>query len=140
QGTEDTTTHRPIWYTVFDNLGEATTVQHYDGDGVTITSTNGVPNAPASSLLREQTVGAYDEQGRAYQTTVYDVNQSTGAVSSTGLTTNTYYDHRGDVIETSNPGGDVDKSQYDGAGRVIEQYVTDGGGLTSWSAAGTVAN
>jgi hypothetical protein len=29
--------HRPIVYTTFDNLDEATQVQAYDGDGVTIT-------------------------------------------------------------------------------------------------------
>lgn len=43
-------------------------------------------------------------------------------MSSTGLATNSYYNHRGLVIETSNPGGLVDKSQYDGAGRHIEAY------------------
>jgi hypothetical protein len=52
QTSEDATTHRPIWYSVLDNLGEATTVQHYDGDGVTMTFSNGVPNAPSASLLR----------------------------------------------------------------------------------------
>jgi len=60
--------------------------QHYDGDGVTITSTSGVPNAPSASLLREQTAISYDDQRRVYKTVVYDVNQSTGSVSSTGLT------------------------------------------------------
>ena len=77
---------------------------------------------------------------RVYQAAVYDVNQGTGAVSSTGLTTNTYYSHRGQAIETANPGGEVDKSQFDGAGRETESYVTDGAGGTSWTAAGSVAN
>jgi YD repeat-containing protein len=43
----------------------------------------------------------------------------------------------GDVIETSNPGGEVDKSQYDGPGRLIEHCTTDGASGTSWSAAGS---
>jgi YD repeat-containing protein len=137
QSSEDTTTHRPIWYYTYDNLDEVTQAQHYDGDGVTITSTNGVPNAPSASLLREQTAISYDDQQRVYQTVVYDVNQSTGSVSSTGLTTNTYYNHRGQVIEVSAPDGLVTKDQYDGAGRVIEEYQTDGASGTSWSAAGS---
>jgi RHS repeat-associated protein len=137
QSSEDTTTHRPIWYYTYDNLDEVTQAQHYDGDGVTITSTNGVPNAPSASLLREQTNTSYDDQQRVYQTVVYDVNQSTGSVSSTGLTTNIYYNHRGQMIEVSAPGGLVTKDQYDGAGRQIEEYQTDGASGTGWSAAGS---
>jgi RHS repeat-associated protein len=140
QSSKDTTTYRPITYNTYDNLDEVTQVQRYDGDGVTITSTNGVPNAPSASLLRAQTKPSYDEQGRVYQTVVYDVNQSTGVVSSSGLTTNTYYNHRGQVIETSQPGGLVDKKQYDGADRVTEDYQTDGGNNTSWSNASSVAS
>src|SRR5207249_11621592 len=67
QGTEDTTTHRPITYTTYDNLDEATQVQRYDGDGVTLTVSGGVPQAPSSSLLRAQAATSYDDQGRAYQ-------------------------------------------------------------------------
>src|SRR5712692_2582233 len=66
QGTEDSTTHRPIMYYSYDNLDEVTAVDHYDGDGVTITSTNGVPNAPSSSLLRAHSTASYDDQGRVY--------------------------------------------------------------------------
>jgi YD repeat-containing protein len=69
-----------------------------------------------------------------------NVNQSTGVPSSSALTTNTYYNHRGQVIEVSNPGGLVEKMQYDGAGRQTEDYQTDGAGGTSWTAAGSVAS
>jgi RHS repeat-associated protein len=140
QSSEDTTTHRPILYYTLDNLGEITETQHFDGDGVTITSTNGVPNPPSASLLREESKTAYDEQGRPYQTITFDVNQSNGTVSSTGLTTNYYYSHRGLAIETSNPGGLVEKQQYDGAARMIEDYQTDGASGTSWSSASSVSN
>jgi RHS repeat-associated protein len=140
QTTEDSTTYRPIMYYTFDNLNEVTETQRFDGDGVTITSTSGVPNAPSSSLLRAETVTSFDEQQRLYQTVVYDVNQSTGSVSSTGLTTNDYYNHRGQLIEESEPGGVVMKYQYDGAGRRIEAYTTDGAGGTSWSAASSVSS
>jgi YD repeat-containing protein len=68
------------------------------------------------------------------------VNQSSGAVSSTGLTTNDYFNHRGELIEDSEPGGLVMKYQFDGAGRQIESYTTDGAGGTSWSAASSVSS
>jgi len=140
QSSEDTTTHRPIMYYTLDNLGETTQVQRYDGDGVTITSTNGVPNAPAASLLRAQTVTTFDDQGRAYKTQTFSVDSTTGAVSSTALTSNTWFDHRGDVIKTAQPGGLVSKSAYDGAGRVTVSYSTDGAGDTTWANAGSVTS
>jgi RHS repeat-associated protein len=135
QPSEDTTTHRPIIYTTYDNLNEPTLVQHFDGDGATITTTNGVPVAPSSSLLRAEVGASYDNQGRVYQTQVYSVNQSTGAVSTYALTTNTYFNHRGLVMATSAPGGLWTKNQYDGAGRVTVVYQTDGAAGTSWSQA-----
>src|SRR5436190_1424673 len=97
-------------------------------DTVTISSSNGVPQAPAANLLRAEMAFAYDDQGRVYQQQVYDVNPSTGAVSSSALTTNDWYDHRGDLIKTSQPGGLVTKDQYDGAGRRVKEYTSDGGG------------
>jgi RHS repeat-associated protein len=140
QASENDGTHRPIAYTTYDNLGEATRVQSYDGDGVTITISGGVPQAPSASLLRAQTNTSYDDQGRVYQTQVFDVSPSTGAVSSTALTTNDYYDHRGGMIAQSGPGGLWAKSQYDGAGRAVFGYETDGAGGTTWSAAGSVSS
>jgi len=138
QASEDTTTHRPIIYNTFDNLNEVTQVQRYDGDGVTITSTNGVPNAPSASLLRAQTKLSYDDQGRVYNTQVYSVDPSTGSVSTNALSTQVWYDHRGEVIKKSSPGGEVDKSQFDGAGRETVSYVSDGGGDTTWTDATNV--
>src|SRR5207247_7096667 len=46
QQTEDITTHRPIMYYVLDNLGEKTTIEHFDGDGLSISSTGRVPQPP----------------------------------------------------------------------------------------------
>ncbi len=68
------------------------------------------------------------------------MNPSNGSVSSSALTTNVWYDHRGNAIEESSPGGLVTKAVYDGAGRVSEGFVTDGAGGTSWSAASSVAS
>jgi RHS repeat-associated protein len=139
QGTEDTTTHRPILYLTLDNLGEVTQQQQYDGDGVTLTSSNGVPQPPSASLLRAQTNTAYDDQSRTYQAQVFSVNPTTGAVSSTALTTNSWFNHRGFVIATSQPGGLVLKTAYDGAGRATVQYTSDGASGTTWTAAGSVS-
>jgi RHS repeat-associated protein len=140
QVAEDTTTHRPIVFNTYDNLGEVTQVQRYDGDGVTITVSAGQPQAPSASLLRAQANTLYDDQERIYQTQVFDVNPSTGAVSSTALTTNYYRDHRGDLIATSAPGGQWTKSQFDGAGRDVMDYTTDGAGGMTWAAAGSVSS
>ena len=76
QYSEDDGVNRPIVYTTYDNLNEAVEVQQYTGDGVSITTTDGVPDAPDASLLRAQKVYAYDNQGRVYQTQVYDVDPS----------------------------------------------------------------
>jgi RHS repeat-associated protein len=140
QASEDTTTHRPIVYVTYDNLDQVVTQQQYDGDSVTMTSSNGVPVAPSASLLRAQTNQVFDDQGRVYQTQVYEVNQSSGAVSNTALTTNLWYNHRGERIATSSPGGLVEKDQYDGAGRQTVTYWTDGSSGSTWTAAGSVTS
>jgi RHS repeat-associated protein len=130
QTTEDTTTHRPILYDDLDNLGEVTAVSQYDGDQVTLTNTK-----PSASLLRAYAVTKYDDQGRVYQAQQYEVNQATGGVSSTALTTNLYDDHRGDLVAESDPGGLWTKDQYDGAGRLAVESQSDGGGGATWAAA-----
>ena len=137
---EDTATNRPITYQILNNLGEVVELDTYDGDGVSLASlgsTGGVPNAPAASLLRSQTTTAYDEQGRIYQTSDKVVDQTTGEVLSS-QTTNYWYDHRGQLIKTELANGSVTKSQYDGAGRLVVQATTDGGGDTSWADAGNL--
>jgi RHS repeat-associated protein len=138
--------HRPISYTVYDNLNEAVTQEAFDGDGVTITSTAGVPDAPSSSLLRTKSVSSYDAQGRVFQSTTFSVDPSSGAVGS-GITSNTFYDHNGNPLATYIPGQPTSKNAYDGAGRVVASYTTDGGAvnnggtpLMSWSDAGSVAH
>src|SRR5262249_44488700 len=110
-----------------------------NGDGsVTLTNAPGFTQTQGQRL-RAQAVTGYDEQGRAYQSLVYDVNPVTGAVSSTALTTNNYYDHRGEEMAVSAPGGLWTKRQYDGARRATLRYSTDGAGGTTWSAAAGVS-
>ncbi|MDP9175784.1 MAG: hypothetical protein M3O30_18235 [Planctomycetota bacterium] len=144
-GESSSNVNRLIHYTIYDNLDEVVEQDTYAGDGVGITTTNGVPNAPTSSKLRARTVESYDDQGRVYQTQVFSVDPSSGTYSQ-ALTTQTYYDHRGDAIETIGATGLVTKTQYDGAGRPIMTYITDGGAvnnsgsiLTGWTNASSVS-
>jgi RHS repeat-associated protein len=138
QASENDGTNRPIYYTTYDNLNESIAQAMYTADGVTIQTVNGVPQAPDARLLRAYSTTEYDDQGRVYQANTYDVNPLTGAVSTSSLTTNYYYDHRGDQIAESDPGGLWTKDVYDGTGRLVTEYTTDGGSGTSWAAAGTV--
>jgi RHS repeat-associated protein len=140
EGSEATDLNRPVAYTEYDNLDEPTAQEQYDGDGVSISDGNsdGVPDKPSSSLLRARSTADYDDQGRVYRTHVYSVDQSSGSVSSASLTTDVWFNHRGQAIKTAEPGGLVSKYQYDGAGRVTKAFTTDGGGDASWSDAATV--
>ena len=84
QANENDGVNRPIIYTTYDNLDEAVETQQYDGDGVT--HQHGRRRAAGAGRRRccaRQEVDSYDDQGRVYQTQVYDVNPTTGAVSST---------------------------------------------------------
>ena len=183
QANENDGTHRPILYLQHDNRNEIVSQERYDGDGVAITITNGVPDRPAANLLRAKRTTAYDDQGRVYRTDTYSVDPTNGTVSSTSLMTGVWYNHRGQVIKTVQPGetmttpgtccgsvgptgtaigcssggcqtagvasvamtsasalGLVTKNQYDGAGRLIASFLTDGLGDTSWADAITAAN
>jgi RHS repeat-associated protein len=131
QASENDGTGRPIFYSVYDNLGEITSSQRYDGDGVSITYTGGVPNAPSISLLQAQTTTEYDDQGRVYQSNVYAVSQ--GTISTNSLTTNTWYNHRGLVVQVTPPDAASTKTAYDGAGRPTAVYTADAIQDTTWN-------
>ena len=139
EGSENTGVNRPIVYRTFDNLGAVTQTRMYDGDGVTISYTNDVPDAPSSSLRRAQSATSFDELGRAYRTDTYSVNPSSGSVGSDTLYSLTWFDSRGQVIKTLSPGGLVQKLSYDGAGRTTVAYTTDGGGDSGYSDADDVS-
>jgi YD repeat-containing protein len=138
QASEADGTHRPIFYVQYDNLGEIVSREQYDGDGVLVTTTAGVPDRPAPSLLRAMTTSQYDDQGRLFRTHTYSVDPASGTVSTASLTTATWYDHRGNVIKSVAPGGLVTKNLYDGVGRVVTTYQTDGLGDATWADAGSV--
>jgi RHS repeat-associated protein len=138
EASEGATVNRPVTYTQFDNLGQAVAVERYDGDGVTVTTTNGVPDRPAASLLRAKAAAEYDDLGQLFRSKAYSVDPATGAVSTAALTTAAWFDRRGNTIKLSAPGGLVEKTKYDGAGRATAVYTTDGAGDAAWADAGTV--
>src|SRR5205085_5471465 len=112
----------------------------YDGDGWIIVDANGdgVPDKPDPGLLRAYQVNSYDDQGRPYRTYSYNVDQVTGSISSAVQTSQTWYDHRGQVVETVDANGLVEKKQYDGAGRQVEDFKSDGGADAGWADATNV--
>jgi YD repeat-containing protein len=141
QANENDGTHRPIVYYRYDSLDRLIETDQYDGDTVSIyldANSDGVPDPPSPDRLRAETTTEYDDQDRPYRTHTFSVDPTTGNVSSTSLDTRTYYDQLGQVIATAAPGGLWTKTSYDGVGRVKATFTTDGGGGTSWAAAGTV--
>jgi YD repeat-containing protein len=126
---------RMITYSEYDNLGNAIALETYDGDAQTITriqeeggaDSDGVPNRPSSSLMRSKLANSFDEQGRVYRSLVYNVDQSTGSPGNL-LQSDLWYDRRGNVIKTKEPTGSVSKANYDGPGRVLQVFASDGGG------------
>lgn len=150
--TEDTDTHRLISYLHYDNLNRILSAETYAGDMVPLygydserdyltiidEDTDSVPDTPDESLLRAKTVTSFDNRNQVYQTQVYAVDPTDGTVGY-ALSTNTWHDKRGNVIKTSAPGGLVQKFVYDGVGRVVASYTTDGGGDSSWSDANSVS-
>src|SRR5207247_3736612 len=98
--------YRPLVDLEVDNLDHAFATERYKGDGVSIVDANndGVPDKPAAALLRARATASFDEQGRVYRTNVFDVNPTTGAISTGSLQTDLWFDHRGETIKASYPG------------------------------------
>ena len=135
--------NRLITYTSYDNLGEPTASRTYAGDGVSLSDFSAWTTSTDSSKLRAYSTQSYDDQGRVYLSAVYSVDPTSGSVGY-DLVANTFYDHRGNVVETSSPGGIVTKHAFDGAGRDVKDSTTDGGVLNSasanWTNAQTTTN
>ncbi|MFT3787347.1 MAG: RHS repeat-associated core domain-containing protein [Tepidisphaeraceae bacterium] len=127
----------------YDNLGRTLSTDAYDGDRVAIvfdTTTGGLGRDTLTGALgadsdgngsvdiaarRSRTATSYDERGQVYQTRVYAVSQSDGTLGSNVLTTDYWYDARGQLIKTDAPGGLITKNVYDGVGRPTRTYQLD---------------
>lgn len=145
--------HRLITFYTLDNLGEATGTYLYAGDQVPLTDfANWTDTGTDPGKMRAWTRSAYDDQGRAYQTVAVGIDPANGVSGLTdaqiqalpGLTTNLFFDHRGNTIAESDPGGQVTKHAYDGAGRDAKDSITDGGVLAAapldWTHAGSLSS
>jgi len=73
--------------------------------------------AEVTSPARDRTA-EFDHHGRANRCHVFSVHPSTGALSATSLTSDTWLDHRGEVIKTAAPGGRITQEAHEGGGRV----------------------
>ncbi|MEX0669944.1 MAG: hypothetical protein WD060_05760, partial [Pirellulales bacterium] len=103
--TESLSVNRPLTFTDYDNLGRVTGRSVYDGDGIWVidANTDGVPDKPAASLLRSSQVSFYDAQDRVFRTQELFVDQTTGALGTPRLTTDMFYDRRGNVAAVYAP-------------------------------------
>jgi len=139
--TEDPSVNRPLSFTDYDNLGRVTGRSVFDGDGIQVIDANadGVPDKPAAALLRSSQVSLYDAQDRVYRTQELFVDQTTGAVGTPQLTTNLFYDRRGNVAATFAPNAPVMQSRYDGAGRLTTSFTLGNVPSANWANATSIA-
>ncbi|MFN7811278.1 MAG: hypothetical protein ACK5SI_01280, partial [Planctomycetia bacterium] len=135
--TEDPSVHRPLTYLLYDNLDRVTLASIYDGDGVTIVDANadGIPDTPAAGLLRRWQASFYDAQDRMYRTQERFVDQATGAVGTPRLTTDLFFDRRGNVAAVYSPNAPVSQSRYDGAGRLTTSLTLGNVRSATWTTA-----
>src|SRR5665213_2754454 len=152
--------HRPIVYSVLDNLGEVSRVYQYDGDMIplgdfaTAAGTDAVPTVHAGAA-RALSLAGYDDQGRAYVSSQLSVDQTYGLQTSLGvnltdaqilalpaLVTNNFRDQAGNLVAVYAPGGLASKEGYDAAERLTKASQTDGGAVNgatmNWANANSV--
>jgi RHS repeat-associated protein len=115
----------------YDNLSNLTTQQAYADANANFVIDSGE--------LRETGQANYDEKGLVYQTVWSNVDPVTGAVGDS-LTTNVWYNARGFNIKSRGPNGEFQKTQYDGAARVIATFVSFDDAETTYALASTVAS
>jgi RHS repeat-associated protein len=95
-----------------------------------------------SGELRGRTDTAFDDLGRPYQSTMFNVNPTTGNVTAgTGqdghaLTTSAFYDNGGRAVKVADPNGLLHKTTFDGAGRVTATYLSYDSGTNEATWAG----
>ncbi len=142
-----------VMVNTLDNLGDVTASYTFSGEingaPISMASTGadagtGVPDqlvgqiaaaVPGNTSGSPNLVGLsetqYDSLNRPYEQLTYSVDPTSGDVSSTAETTQTFYGPRGDVIESVSPTGLVTKDVYNGVGELVMQYETDGGAVNN---------
>ncbi len=134
-----------------DNLGNTLATLTFNGGATTIANaiaaaTSAAPGAVLAGLVGYST-SEYDSQNRDYEDQTYSVDPATGTISTSALTSYTFYGPRGNVIESVAPTGQVTQNVYNGVGELIDTYITDGGAVNNggatnltYAAAGSVSN
>ena len=114
----------------YSNLDEVTQVDLYRDSDSDFTLDSGE--------LRGRRVASFDDLGRVYQESVYEVDPSSGTAGDR-LTTNYWYDPRGYGAKTASPNGLFSKTTIDGAGRAITQWLSIDGSESSYADALTAS-
>ena len=142
EATEDAATNRIVSYQSYDNLDQVISRSQYDGDGVSITAdadNDGVPDAPDASKRRRFSRSFTDNQGRLFRSQEYLVDQSSGAVYDVKLQTESWFDKRGNTIQSTRPNGPAMQMRTDGAGRQSNSYVLGNVPSGSWADANSLS-
>ncbi|MFM7518996.1 MAG: hypothetical protein ACKO9B_00845, partial [Planctomycetota bacterium] len=139
--TEASDLDRPLTHVSYDNLGRVTVRQVYDGDGVVVADADGdgTPDRPAVGLLRGAEEASYDARNRVFRTETLFVDQATGAVGPRRLSTDSFYDRRGNLALEAAPGQAMVQYRYDGAGRTASVLVLGNAKALGWSDAVSTA-
>ncbi|MGC8541958.1 MAG: hypothetical protein ACP5QA_15215, partial [Phycisphaerae bacterium] len=145
-----TVAYPPINVSLLDNLGNNLATLSFNGGATTLAAaiTAAVTAQPGMAVagLVGYSTSEYDSQNRDYQDQTFAVDPTTGTISTTALTSYTYYGPRGNVIATISPTGLVNKYTFDGADRQVMQYSVDAaadpapGTAGAYAAAQSVAN
>lgn len=147
--TSSSVAYPPIAVQALDNLGDVVATLSFNGDATSMaaaitTAGSAAPGAALTGLVGYSS-SAFDSLDRDYQDQTYSVDPASGTISTTALTNFRFYDSRDNVIASVDPTGQVTKDVYDGAGRLAEVFVTDGGAVNNggspvltYSAAGSV--
>ena len=107
-----------------DNAGNATKTQVFASASYSFDSgspTGSISTQPGS--LRAQSTAQFDNLGRQYSSSVYNVNPSSGETGD-WLTTETWYDAAGNIVKTqTGTTGAFEKFAYDSLGRQVATYT-----------------
>jgi RHS repeat-associated protein len=126
--TEDDGVNRAISFTYYNNLNQVIVQLVYDGDEIDIGIVAGVPVDPSddsdADLLRAKITTDYDDQGRVYKTTQYEVDQADGTIGDT-IFNETFHDIRGLTSKIRDANGNETTFEYDGLGRQTKVTTED---------------
>jgi RHS repeat-associated protein len=105
----------------YDTVGRVIAAASYVNSSSPTVSTD--PTASSDSNRRTLSESSYDDRGQVYASTLWEINQSTGAKAGY-LTTDTWYNAAGRMIKSR--GSSLSKTQYDRLGRAVRRFVLAG--------------